>query len=211
MRWPLPGGLRERAEHLEDRWDHTVDRALRVVGIARARRIFAGARLGRRVSATGPVRVSLEGELDIGDLTTFVHGVTPTSLWVGEGAVLRIGARVVFNYGVSLAAHRSIEIGDGCMFGSLVRLDDGSAQSARGIRLEEQVWVAHGATIAAGVTIGARSVVSAGSTVTKDVPPDSLAIGSPARTMPLDVVAKGDSTRADGRVVGRAAASRGEP
>jgi len=42
------------------------------------------------------------------------------------------------------------------------------------IILEDDVWISFGCTILKGVRIGARSIIAAGTIVTKDVPPDSL-------------------------------------
>lgn len=55
----------------------------------------------------------------------------------------------------------------------------------RGPILEDYASIGANATILPGVTIGSRSLVAAGSIVTKDVPPNSLAIGAPARIMDL--------------------------
>jgi maltose O-acetyltransferase len=44
-------------------------------------------------------------------------------------------------------------------------------------------WIASRVTILPGVTIGEGSVVGAGSVVTRDVPPDTLAVGVPARAL----------------------------
>lgn len=51
--------------------------------------------------------------------------------------------------------------------------------------LEDYVSIGANATILPGVTIGQGSLVAAGSIVTKDVPPESLALGSPARIKKL--------------------------
>lgn len=51
------------------------------------------------------------------------------------------------------------------------------------ITVEDNVWIGGSSIILPGVTIGARSVVAAGSVVTRDVPPDSLVMGSPARVV----------------------------
>jgi acetyltransferase-like isoleucine patch superfamily enzyme len=51
------------------------------------------------------------------------------------------------------------------------------------IVIERNVWIATGATIVGGVTIGENSVVAAGSVVTKDVPPNALVGGNPARVI----------------------------
>ena len=54
---------------------------------------------------------------------------------------------------------------------------------AKPIAIERNVWIAAGATIIGGVTVGENSVVAAGSVVTKDVPPSTLVGGNPARVI----------------------------
>ena len=49
------------------------------------------------------------------------------------------------------------------------------------IVIEDDVWIGAGAIVLAGVTIGEASVVGAGAVVTKDVPPESVVCGVPAR------------------------------
>jgi acetyltransferase-like isoleucine patch superfamily enzyme len=49
--------------------------------------------------------------------------------------------------------------------------------------IEKGVWIAAGATIIGGVTVGENSVVAAGSVVTEDVPPNTLVGGNPARVI----------------------------
>jgi len=51
------------------------------------------------------------------------------------------------------------------------------------IIIEEECWVGANAVITAGVTVGKHSVVAAGSVVTKDIPPYSIAVGNPARVI----------------------------
>lgn len=51
------------------------------------------------------------------------------------------------------------------------------------IVIEDDVWIGTRCIIMKGVTIGARSVVGAGSIVTKDVPADTLVCGSPAKVI----------------------------
>lgn len=46
--------------------------------------------------------------------------------------------------------------------------------------IEKNVWIATGATILGGVTVGENSAVGAGSVVTKDVPPNAMVVGNPA-------------------------------
>ena len=54
---------------------------------------------------------------------------------------------------------------------------------ARPIVIERNVWIAAGATIIGGVTVGQNSVVAAGSVVTRNVPPNTLVGGNPARVI----------------------------
>ena len=51
------------------------------------------------------------------------------------------------------------------------------------ITIEDGVWLGGSVVVCPGVTIGARSVVGAGSVVTKDVPPDVVVAGNPARVV----------------------------
>jgi acetyltransferase-like isoleucine patch superfamily enzyme len=54
---------------------------------------------------------------------------------------------------------------------------------ARPIVIERNVWIAAGATILGGVTVGENSVVGAGAVVTRNVPPNSFVAGVPARVV----------------------------
>jgi len=53
--------------------------------------------------------------------------------------------------------------------------------TARGITIEDDVWIGSGAVVADGVTIGKGSVIAAGSVVIRDVEPHSVFAGNPAR------------------------------
>jgi len=54
-------------------------------------------------------------------------------------------------------------------------------ETARPIVIGDDVWIGGGAIVLAGVTIGDRSVIGAGSVVTKDVPSDVVVVGNPAK------------------------------
>jgi len=64
-----------------------------------------------------------------------------------------------------------------------------------GPTLEDDASVGANATILPGVTVGAGAFVAAGAVVTEDVPPETLAIGVPARHEPLPEELDGGNTR----------------
>ena len=47
----------------------------------------------------------------------------------------------------------------------------------------DNVWLGGGVIVCPGVTIGDKSVIGAGSMVTREIPPDVVAVGSPARVI----------------------------
>lgn len=51
------------------------------------------------------------------------------------------------------------------------------------ITIEDDCWIGANVVITAGVTIGKHCVIAAGSVVTKDIPPYSIAAGNPARVI----------------------------
>jgi len=54
-------------------------------------------------------------------------------------------------------------------------------QKASPITVENNVWICSNVTVLAGVTIGENSIIGAGSLVTRDIPPNSFAVGIPCR------------------------------
>ncbi|MFN7144290.1 MAG: DapH/DapD/GlmU-related protein, partial [Myxococcota bacterium] len=51
------------------------------------------------------------------------------------------------------------------------------------VHVGDDVWVGGGAILCPGVRVGARSVIGAGSVVTRDIPEDVLAAGNPCRVL----------------------------
>lgn len=54
-------------------------------------------------------------------------------------------------------------------------------QWAEPITVENNVWICSNVTVLAGVTIGENSIIGAGSIVTRDIPPNSFAVGCPCK------------------------------
>ena len=158
--------------------------------LARGRHLLGRASAGKRICASGFVRVVSEGALVLGDAVEFLGGMIPSEIVCRPGAELSIGAGTIFNYGASVEATRSIRIGRGCLIASMVVISDRDEAGARPVTIGDQVWVAHGAVVRPGVTVGDGSVIGAGSVVSTDVPAQSLALGNPARALPLGLVAR---------------------
>jgi acetyltransferase-like isoleucine patch superfamily enzyme len=162
----------------------------KVVGRVRGRVLFRGAEGAGNVYASGPVRVRSEGQLVVGERVTFCGGMIPTEIVVAPGATLSIGESTLFNYGASLEVHGSVTIGRRCMFASFVRICDRARDGRLApVTIGDDVWIAHGAILEPGVTIGDGSVVAAGAVVTQNIPPQCMAIGNPARAMSLKMAA----------------------
>ena len=110
------------------------------------------------------------------------------------GYRIRVGARTFVNYGLVALDVASIAIGDDVQIGPNVQLltpthpidpDARRAkwEAAEPIAIEGNVWLGGGVIVLPGVTIGENTVVGAGSIVTKDLPPNVVAAGNPARVV----------------------------
>jgi maltose O-acetyltransferase len=120
--------------------------------------------------------------------------------WCDYGANIELGQRVFFNFNCTVLDVCRVRIGDYTLFGPGVQiltplhpLDPvlrRSQEYAQPIDIGCDVWVGGGALILAGVRIGDRSVIGAGSVVTRDIPDGVLAAGNPCRV--IRPVAEGD-------------------
>ena len=135
-----------------------------------------------------------EGRLEVGAGTLLEPHVWLTA--PGE-ARIRIGSGTFLNIAVMVASMELVEIGDYCMFanGCFVsdanhRFDDPEVpvtwqgfESQGPTRIGDNVWCGVNVVIGSGVTVGERCVIGAGSVVTSDIPPHSVAVGAPARVL----------------------------
>ncbi len=165
-------------------------RAHRAMALARSHVTLAGCELGDSVLVHGELQLERRGRVRVGSQCVFVGGPFPTALRVEKGATLELGERCYFNYGVNFEVKESVRMGERCMFGSYARVTDAPGKP---VVFGKDVWVAHGAVINPGVSIGDGAVVSAGSVVNTNVPPGMLAIGNPARMMSQRLCTTGGS------------------
>jgi maltose O-acetyltransferase len=109
------------------------------------------------------------------------------------GANIELGQRVFFNFNCVVLDVCRVRIGDYTLFGPGVQiLTPMHPMDAEQRRREEygkpidigaDVWVGGGALILPGVRIGSRTVIGAGSVVTRDIPDGVFAAGNPCRVI----------------------------
>lgn len=157
---------------------------------------FVPARFGRYPNIRGKVKFHIRGEAVFGQRFTVLGDPAAVRISVEDGARLTIGDYVAMNCGVSIDVWHDVRIGNKVMIAPNVtilddnrhELEPGAPLSSGPTIIGDNVWIAGGVTILPGVTIGNGSVIAGHSVVSRDVPPNSLAAGSPAKVIkPLNV------------------------
>jgi maltose O-acetyltransferase len=108
------------------------------------------------------------------------------------GSRVHLGARTFVNVGAVFLDVAPITIGDDVQIGPNVQfltpthpldaeLRRARWEAAEPITVADNVWLGGGVVILPGVTIGENTVVGAGAVVSKDLPPNVVAVGNPAR------------------------------
>lgn len=117
----------------------------------------------------------------------YIEIVNGGHLTIGQGAC---------NVGLTIMCAKEVVIGNGVRIGRNVSIRDCNGPHViindhyvnhAPVHIGDRVWLCTGCSIMPGVTIGEGSVIAANSTVTKDVPPHSLAAGSPAKVIKTDI------------------------
>lgn len=132
-------------------------------------------------------------------LTRELFGAGGDSVWMQPpfycdyGVNIVLGERVFFNFNCVVLDVCPVRIGNFTLFGPNVQLYTAThplnaelrrrQEFAKPITIGDDVWVGGGAIVCPGVTIGSRTVIGAGSVVTRDIPPDVVAAGNPCRVM----------------------------
>ena len=114
------------------------------------------------------------------------------------GRFVHFGQNVYANFNLTLVDDTDIYVGDFTMIGPNVTIATAGHPILPELRAEayqynvpihigQCCWIGAGAVILPGVTIGDRTVVGAGSVVTRDLPPGVVAVGNPCRVLrPID-------------------------
>ena len=118
--------------------------------------------------------------------------------YIGDGTEIgdntKIGSLVHIDYGVKIGSSCKIEgmayippltvIGDNVFIGpGVIFTNDPYPMSEKmvGVTVKDSAIICAGAMLKAGITVGERAVIGMGAVVTRDVPPDTLVYGNPAR------------------------------
>jgi maltose O-acetyltransferase len=127
-----------------------------------------------------------------------LFGKADDSIWIEPpfycdyGSNIYLGSKVFFNFNCVILDPASVVIGDDVLFGPAVQIYTAThptsalerrtwRELAHPIEIGSDVWVGGGAIICPGIRIGSRSVIGAGSVVTRDIPEDVFAAGNPCR------------------------------
>ena len=124
----------------------------------------------------------------------------PTDAWIQPpfycdyGTNIRLGSKVYFNFNCVVLDVMPVVIGDHVLIGPAVQIYTAThpldaverrsgVESARPVTIGNDVWIGGGAILCPGVSIGDRSVIGAGSVVTRSIPADVVAAGNPCRVL----------------------------
>lgn len=168
-----------------------------------------GIAFGNNMSILGRISVIGSGKIVIGDNFCMTSGehINPISSNLQASfftdspeAQIRIGN----NVGMSsprIWIHKGLTIGDNVKIGGgvllidtdchpvdyVVRRTSNEETCSAPIVIKDDVWIGAQCIILKGVTIGARSIIGAGSVVTKDIPSDCIAGGNPCKVLKMMV------------------------
>lgn len=144
------------------------------------------------VQFVGRIIVEGEGAVDIGGGARIGRRVFFETY---GGARITIGRNVTINDGVVLVAYAGVTIEDDAMIGEYASIRDANhgmlrdrlvrlqPHSAAPVRIGRDAWIGRGSIILKGVEVGDGAVAGANSVVTKNVAPNTIVGGVPARPL----------------------------
>jgi acetyltransferase-like isoleucine patch superfamily enzyme len=135
--------------------------------------------------------INNEGEIFIGVACSFRSFRLRQHITVRKNAELKIGDYSFLNDGVNLCATGSIVIGHHAKIGDMTFIYDTDFHQISPdlptrhapVFIGGNVWIGANSMVLPGAMIGDHTVIAAGSIVTGEIPPKSLAAGSPARVL----------------------------
>ncbi len=136
----------------------------------------------QRIAPSCRLKLFQEGTLEIGRNTEFAPGC---DFEVHGQGHLSIGAGTYFNRYCMISTHRSVKVGEHCMFGPGVRIFDNNHKFSKSggvsselscdeISIGDRCWIASNVIILKGSHIGNNCVIGAGCIISGDVPDGTL-------------------------------------
>lgn len=129
-----------------------------------------------------------KGNFRIGNNFKMTNDQLKSQITCSDDAELIIGDDVFINQGSNIYAAKSVNIGNNVLIADSVVIHDTNFHSVldddeivKPVKIDNSVWIGFRSIILPGVTIGKNSVIGAGSVVTRSVPSNHLAAGSPAK------------------------------
>lgn len=133
--------------------------------------------------------VTISGQLNIisGRFNDTPELIIGDDVFIGHNTLISVNKRVEIRDHASIAGGCRIADSDGHSSEWEKRAEDADLtdEEIRPVIIGEHVWIGANAQVLKGITIGDRAIVGAGSVVISDVPPDTLAMGSPARKVKI--------------------------
>ena len=152
---------------------------------------LSGAKFGRYPIILGGVRFHIRGDAVFGERFMTMPHAPKQNIDVARGAILRVGNGSGMGGGASIEVWHEVRIGNNVMIGAYSSIiDDNRHLSEPGDSdslykgptiIGDNVWLTRNVTILPGITVGSGSVIAPNSVVSRNIPPNSFASGSPAR------------------------------
>lgn len=168
--------------------------------------------MGRNICVRHPARISVGSGTILDDYCTLdAKGKSIEDITLGEqvvigrnttlsckGGFIQIGDNSNISANCMIVSESRLEIGNNVLIAGMTYIVAGGNHGTErtdvpiiqqpmvckgGISIEDNCWIGANATILDGVTIGRDTIVGAGAVVTNDLPPFSIAVGTPARVV----------------------------
>lgn len=174
------------------------------------KKIGKGVNFGRGITIRHPHRIVIESDVVIDDYCVLdAKGLNNKGIYIkekvfiGRNSILSckngnitLGKNVNIGFNSEIFSGSEVIVGENTLIAAYVYIIGGGHDYSRtdipiseqnkpshGIKIEKNCWIGAGAKIFDNTTIGKETIIGAGSVVSKDIPPHSIAVGIPARVV----------------------------